>query len=45
MSMIAAVVETPVAMESETEAVARRQWKQKWWHAAVTEREAAVVET
>jgi hypothetical protein len=34
-----------VVMASETEAVARRQWKQMRWRAVVTETEAAAVET
>ncbi len=44
MSVIAAVVDTIVVMASETEAMARRQWKQKRWCAAATETEVAAVE-
>jgi hypothetical protein len=39
------MAETTVAMVLETEAVVQQQRKQKWWRAAVTETEAAAVET
>ncbi len=45
MSVIAAVAETTVVMALEIEAVARRQWKQKGWHAVAMETEAGAVET
>jgi hypothetical protein len=37
--------ETTVSMALEIEAVVRWQQKQKWWHVATTETEAAAVET
>jgi hypothetical protein len=39
------MAETMVAMASEKEALAWRQWKQKWWRVVAMETEVAAVET